>query len=109
MTDRARFVAEDGAAIVGTVSGGDGDVHGSAAMTAMWVDPKFRRAGVGDLLVKTVLAWAMAEGYDRLFLWVTEVNHNAERLYVRNGFVRTGASQEVRPGELELEMSRSLR
>ncbi len=82
---------------------------GAAALTAMWVDPGFRRAGVGDRLVKTVVEWARAEGYDRLFLWVTAVNHNAERLYVRNGFERTGGSQEVRPGELEFEMSKTLR
>jgi len=37
--------------VAGTVSGGDGEVSGAAAMTAMWVDPRFRRQGVGDVLV----------------------------------------------------------
>ena len=109
VTDRVRFVVEVDGVVAGTVSGGDGDEQGSSAMTAMWVDPTFRRAGAGDLLVKTVLEWAWAEGYGRTFLWVTAVNPNAERLYARNGFERTGASQEVRPGELEFEMSKSLR
>jgi GNAT superfamily N-acetyltransferase len=109
VTDRVRFVAEVDGAAAGTVSGGDGDVTGSAAMTAMWVDPAYRRRGVGGLLVKTLLDWARAEGYGRMFLWVTEVNRAAERLYKRNGFERTGASQDVRPGELEFEMSTSLR
>ena len=95
--------------MAGTVSGGDGEVNGSAVMTAMFVEPRFRRAGVGDLLVKTLLDWAKTEGYGRMFLWVTEVNHNAERLYARNGFERTGATQDVRPGELENEMVKSLR
>lgn len=95
--------------VAGTVSGGDSDVNGSAVMTAMYVEPQFRRAGVGDLLVNKLLEWARQQGYNRMFLWVTEVNHNAERLYTRNGFVRTGASQEMRPGQLEYEMSRSLR
>ena len=108
-SDRVRFVADVDGAVAGTVSGGDGDASGSAAMTAMWVDPRYRRTGVGDLLVKTVAEWARGEGYDRMFLWVTAVNHDAERLYARNGFERTGASQEVRPGELEYEMSTSLR
>ncbi len=108
-TDRVRFVVEVDGVVAGTVSGGDGEEHGSSAMTAMWVDPRFRRAGVGDLLVKTVLDWAGAEGYIRMLLWVTAVNPNAERLYARNGFERTGASQDVRPGELELEMSKGLR
>ena len=109
VTDRVRFVVEVDGVVAGTVSGGDGDEQGSSAMTAMWVDSRFRRAGAGDLLVKTVLDWARAEGYTRMFLWVTAVNPNAERLYARNGFERTGASQEVRPGELEFEMSTSLR
>jgi len=109
VTDRVRFVVEVDGIVAGTVSGGDGEEHGSSAMTAMWVDPKFRRAGAGDLLVKTIMDWARAEGYSRMFLWVTAVNPNAERLYARNGFERTGASQDVRPRELEVEMSKSLR
>ena len=95
--------------VAGTVSGGEGEVNGAAAMTAMWVDPRFRRQGLGDVLVKRLLEWARDEGYQRMFLWVTEVNAGARRLYERNGFNSTGASQDVRPGELEHEMSRSLR
>ena len=91
------------------MSGGDGDVAGTAAMTAMWVDPRFRRRGVGDMLVKHLLDWAMGRKYDEMFLWVTAVNAAAERLYARNGFVRTGAAQDVRPGELEYEMAIALR
>ena len=105
---RKRFVAEVDGVVAGTVSGGDGDSTGAAAMTAMWVDPRFRRQGIGDLLVKTVIDWARAAGYEEIFLWVTDVNLNAERLYQRNGFARTGAVQDVRPGELEHEMVRRL-
>jgi len=75
----------------------------------MWVDPRFRRAGVGDALVKHVIEWVSGQGCEQLFLWVTAVNAAAERLYARNGFERTGAAQEVRPGELEYEMVRRLR
>lgn len=93
---------------MGTVSGGDGDVTGASAMTGMWVDPRFRRQGIGDLLVKTVVEWAADGRYEEMLLWVTDGNVEAERLYERNGFVRTGGVQEVRPGELEYEMSRKL-
>jgi GNAT superfamily N-acetyltransferase len=75
----------------------------------MWVDPGFRRRGVGQALVQRVIEWGQTSGYDELFLWVVDGNSNAERLYERNGFRRTGAAQEVRAGELEYEMSRSLR
>ena len=101
-------MAEVDRVAAGTASGGPGDSAGAAALTAMWVDPRFRRRGVGDLLVKTVVEWAKANLYDRLFLWVTEGNENAERLYLRNRFVRTGAAKDVRPGHLEHEMLRSL-
>jgi GNAT superfamily N-acetyltransferase len=108
LKDRTRFVADVDGVVAGTVSGGDSDVNGAAAMTAMWVDPRFRRQGVGHLLVNTVVDWAAGGGYAEMFLWVTEGNDNAERLYQRHGFVRTGADQEVRPGRLEYEMSRKL-
>ncbi|OLC01628.1 MAG: hypothetical protein AUI15_05080 [Actinobacteria bacterium 13_2_20CM_2_66_6] len=108
LVDRARFVAEVDGVVAGTVSGGDGDATGAAAMTAMWVDPRFRRQGVGGVLVLHLIRWARSARYDQMFLWVTDVNANAERLYERNGFVSTGAVQEIRPGELEHEMSRKL-
>jgi GNAT superfamily N-acetyltransferase len=106
---RTRFVAEVDGLVVGTVSGGAGTGNNTAAVTAMWVDPRFRRQGIGDLLLKTVLDWARAQRYRRVDLWVTEGNANAERLYIRHGFARTGARDEVRPGELEHEMSLRLR
>jgi GNAT superfamily N-acetyltransferase len=108
VTGRTRFIAEEDGVVAGTVSGGDGDAPGVAVMTAMWVDPRFRRRGVGDVLVKTLVDWARESGYAQVFLWVTEGNDGAERLYARNGFRRTGASQDVRPDRLEYEMSRAL-
>ena len=108
LMDRARFLAEVDGVVAGTASRGEGDSIGAAALTAMWVDPRFRQKGLGDLLVRTLIEWAKTHRYDRLLLWVTEGNENAERLYQRNGFVRTGAAQDVRPGHLEREMSREL-
>lgn len=108
LIDRTRFVAELEGVVAGTVSGGDGDSNATAAMTAMWVDPRYRRSGVGDLLVKTVVEWARGAGYGEMLLWVAKGNDGAERLYLRNGFTRTGGVQEMRPGALEHEMSRRL-
>lgn len=109
VTTRTRFVAESEGVVVGTASGGDGEKTGVAALTAMWVDPRFRRQGVGGLLVRRVVDWAQQAGYDEIFLWVVRGNEAAEKLYERNGFGRTGAEQEVRPGQLEDEMSKRLR
>lgn len=109
LLDRTRFVAEFEGVVAGTVSGGNSDSNATAAMTAMWVDPRYRRRGVGDLLVRTVVEWARSAGYAAMLLWVADGNDAAERLYQRNGFSRTGAVQEIRPGSLEYEMSRPLR
>jgi len=107
VTDRTRFMAEVDAQPAGTVSIGPSDVDGVASITAMWVDPRFRGAGVGRELVARALEWARANGYVRVLLWVAEGNDNAERLYARCGFERTGSVDFVRPGEerVEYEMS----
>ena len=81
LRDRTRFVAEEEGVVAGTVSGGDGDASGAAAMTAMWVDPRFRRRGVGDLLVKTLLDWARSNGYGQMLLWVTDGNAATHSAY----------------------------
>src|SRR5205085_951091 len=47
LIDRTRFVAEYARVVRGTVSGGDGESVGVGAMTAVWVDPRSRRRGVG--------------------------------------------------------------
>jgi GNAT superfamily N-acetyltransferase len=110
LASRTRFVAEVDGQVAATVSGGDSDSPGAAAVTAMWVDPLFRRRGVGDVLIKHVLEWAASTGYTDAVLWVADQNESAERLYARNGFGRTGEVSEVRPGEsrLEFEMARTL-
>ena len=89
--------------MVGTVGAGPGEFSGAAALTALWVDPGFRGQGVGTALVEAVLDWAKSQGFSQVLLWVTEVNHKAERLYERQGFARTGRLIEVRPSEAALE------
>ena len=105
---RVRFIAEVDGVVAGTVSGGDTEETGVAAITAMWVEPRFRRAGAGATLMDTVIDWARRQGYSRVSLWVAEVNQSAERLYARHGFLRTGARQDIRPGEIEHEMALEL-
>jgi GNAT superfamily N-acetyltransferase len=103
LCERARFVAEQDGRIVGTVGAGAGERKGSAALTALWVEPEARRVGVGAVLVRTVMDWSRDEGHRTVLLWVTAENPNAERLYERLGFKRTGAVARVRPGEPRLE------
>ena len=105
LADRTCFIAEVDGVVAGTISITDSAYSRAADITAMWVDPRFRRQGVGNTLLATALDWARAVGHEQVLLWVTEVNVAAQHLYSQSGFVRTGASQEVRPGELEHEMS----
>jgi ribosomal protein S18 acetylase RimI-like enzyme len=104
--DRARFVAEAAERVVGTVSG-DSTMKGTAAITAMWVDPRHRGQGVGDELVRTALEWARGQGYSHIVLCVREGNSHADRLYRRHGFARTGVLCAEGP-EAEYEMGRKL-
>jgi len=105
---RARFVAESGGEVIGTVGAGSSDVTGTAALTALWVAPAARGRGVGEALVNVVLEWAKEAGYEQVMLWVVEGNSAAESLYGRTGFRRTGSVQMVRPGDprIEYEMVR---
>ena len=110
MVSRTRFVAESDGQAVGMASVGEAG-HGTAgSLTSLWVHPRVRGKGVGDILILASVESARAAGYDELLLWVTEKNTHAERLYERHGFQRTGATQPIRPGDdrLEYEMTLSL-
>ena len=86
------------------------DAHPEAAyLVQMWVHPSSRGRGIGAALVERVIEWARAQGYPELRLTVSEGNDNAERLYTRLGFVRTGDVLPIRPGETQLEATMLLR
>jgi ribosomal protein S18 acetylase RimI-like enzyme len=101
LEQRAMFAARVGDHYVGLVGGVDFDQAGVADLMSMWVAPEARRRGIGDALVRAVLDWARDQGFDQVELWVTEGNDSAERLYSRNGFIRTGERQHIRPNNLD--------
>ena len=65
---------------------------GDCSLFGMWVDPAFRRKGVGRALVDAVVAQARAAGKRRVVLHVVADNTAARALYEREGFVATGRS-----------------
>ena len=69
------------------------DRRGAVELYSMWVHPQWRGRGIGDLLVKEVLAWGDENGHRRVDLWVAEGNVAAERLYQRHGFRMTDERQ----------------
>jgi GNAT superfamily N-acetyltransferase len=86
-------------------------VHdGAADLVSMWVRPDARGRGVGEALVMAAAGWARARDHGTLFLWVTELNAPARRLYERCGFTPTGDRQPLPsdPALAEIRMRRPL-
>ena len=63
---------------------------GDCALFGVWVDPRFRGAGVGRALVDAAVDQARAAGRRRVVLHVAAGNDSAAALYRRAGFVPTG-------------------
>jgi GNAT superfamily N-acetyltransferase len=110
LVERARFIAELEGEVAGTVGAGAGELAHSVALTALWVDPRFRARGVGAALVGAVMEWAASQGCSVVLLWVTDANHAAQRFYKQLGFARTGREDQVRPSEpaVEYEMAKRI-
>jgi GNAT superfamily N-acetyltransferase len=90
----ATFIAEVDGRWVGIAAGfRDEDAPDAVQLVSMWVDPDYRRFGLGRRLVATVTAWARQTGASRVELWVTRGNDPAARLYEEAGFVLTGETQ----------------
>jgi ribosomal protein S18 acetylase RimI-like enzyme len=83
---------------------------GVADLVSMWVSPSARGRRVGEALVEAAARWAVARDFSELFLWVTEPNTSARRLYERCGFTATGehAPLPSDPALTEIRMSRAL-
>ncbi len=61
------------------------------SLGAMWVEPAYRRAGVGRRLLDAILAWAdEAHPTSAVRLGVFPTQEAAMRLYRERGFVATG-------------------
>ncbi|MBS1806018.1 MAG: GNAT family N-acetyltransferase [Acidobacteria bacterium] len=77
-----------------------------AQVISMWVDPAYRRAGVGKLLIDAVVEWNRIRGVRELVLMVTSVNVGAAAFYQRLGFANTGVTEPYPndPSILEYEM-----
>ena len=111
LTDNVVFLARVGRAPAGsaTYSVFGATEPGDCSLFGMWVDPRFRRAGVGRALVDAVLAQARAAGKARLVLHVVADNFGARRLYERAGFLATGSSvpypNDDRLTEVEMEFA----
>lgn len=93
---RAGFAAEAGSEMAGFACASllrDGQEN-RAELDTLAVAPEARRQGIGDALVRAVLAWAAGAGARQVSLEVRASNAAALSLYARLGFREQGR----RPG-----------
>jgi ribosomal protein S18 acetylase RimI-like enzyme len=90
------FIAREGGAGIGSVTIlAEADVPGRAHLVGMWVDPRYRRRGVGRALIDRAVRWARERRARELILWVADHNAAARQLYERVGFRPTGERQPL--------------
>ena len=65
----------------------DGD---SIEICEFYVEPFFKRMGIGNVLMQGVIAEAKAAHKKRLFLWVIKDNFQARKFYEASGFKESG-------------------
>jgi ribosomal protein S18 acetylase RimI-like enzyme len=85
----AGFLAMNGEVGCGIVGSYEENAQ-CAQVISMWVDPGFRRAGVGKALIDAVVDWAASRAVRELKLMVTSVNPGAIAFYESLGFSITG-------------------
>lgn len=85
----AFFILRQGDRITGSV-GVERLGAESAELHRLYLDRDLRGRGLGQALVREVVAWCRARGISRLILWSDTRFERAHRLYTQMGFQRTG-------------------
>jgi ribosomal protein S18 acetylase RimI-like enzyme len=80
-------------------------------LTALWVEPAARGAGLGARLIEAAADWAREQGAATVELSVTTNNDAAATLYARAGFAETGRRRPLPsdPSRTEVFLSRPVR
>ena len=90
------FLACDGEDVLGSAYGLLDCEHSDAGRVGgMWVEPAWRRRGVGQRLLNEVFIWAHGRGLKRLGLWAPAHSPAAMSLYSRAGFRGTGERRQL--------------
>jgi GNAT superfamily N-acetyltransferase len=85
------FLACEGQDVFGSTYGLlDRDRRAVGRVGGMWIEPTWRRRGVGRALLQEVFRWARERGLSRLALWAPAHSPAALALYGQAGFRETG-------------------
>jgi GNAT superfamily N-acetyltransferase len=85
------FLAYEDNHVLGSIYGTvDRERTAAGRVGGTWIDPAWRRRGVGGALLQAVFGWARERGLIRLGLWAPAHNPAALALYGRAGFRETG-------------------
>lgn len=104
--DLTRAVTEPGPHVMFLASAGDrpiGSAYGlldrdradAGRVGGMWVEPAWRRRGVGCALLQEIVGWARERGLRRLSLWAPAHSPAALSLYRHAGFRETGTRRPL--------------
>jgi len=106
---RTWLIAESGDASIGVVQGRRRPPS-DLLVFSMWVDPSYRRHGIGAALIEAVMDWSRTWGGNHVVLWVFAGNEAAIRFYQRLGFNQEDGTDDARSGAAygALAMSRSM-
>ncbi len=88
------WVAEEDGSDVGLVAG-EAPADRSPVVYSMWVHAEFRGTGAAAAMLDAVVAWAVADGADSLWLTVTDRAPRARAFYERFGFVTWGTPEPL--------------
>jgi len=85
------FLACEGDAVCGSIYGlRDAESSNSGRVGGSWVEPSYRRRGIGNALLQAVISWAKDQRFERLRLWAPAASAAALAFYRQAGFAETG-------------------
>jgi GNAT superfamily N-acetyltransferase len=95
--DRPTFVSlGEGDDLLGVARGVVND--GWLGITAVTVDERFRRRGVGSALMRSLIDWGRGRGVHSIYLQVDQANAGALAMYARLGFTEHHRYHYLREG-----------
>ena len=89
------FLALENNSPVGQVGAFFYKADGESFICAMWVNPSYRRTGLGGQLLSKAVSWLIERNASKVCAWVSNSNIEAVRFYESMGFVSSQVQQAL--------------